>query len=125
MLLRENQKQTIMGIIKEFKTFAMQGNVIDLAVGIIIGAEFGKIVNSMVNDILMPPIGKLMGSSFTDLNYSLDGIVYKTLQEAKDAGAPVIGYGSFIQSVINFLVVAFCIFIVVKGVNKMKTNKAA
>jgi large conductance mechanosensitive channel len=125
VLLRENQKQTIMGIIKEFKTFAMQGNVIDLAVGIIIGAEFGKIVNSMVNDILMPPIGKLMGSSFTDLNYSLDGIVYKTLQEAKDAGAPVIGYGSFIQSVINFLVVAFCIFIVVKGVNKMKTNKAA
>ena len=114
-----------MGMLKEFKEFAVKGNVLDLAVGLIIGAEFGKIVNSMVNDILMPPIGKLMGSSFTDLNYSLDGIVYKTLQEAQDAGAPVIGYGSFIQSVINFLVVAFCIFIVVKGVNKMKTNKAA
>lgn len=109
-----------MGVIKEFKEFAMQGNVIDLAVGIIIGAEFGKIVNSLVNDVLMPPIGKLMGKSFTDLNLSLDGNVYQTLAEAKEAGAPVIGYGSFLQATINFIIVAFCIFIMVKAVNKMK-----
>ena len=115
-----------MGIIKEFKTFAMQGNVIDLAVGIIIGAEFGKIVNSLVNDVLMPPIGKLMGGvNFTDLNFSLDGKTYQTLEAAKTAGAPVIGYGSFIQSVINFIIVAFCIFIMIKAVNKMKTKEAA
>ncbi|MCB9252676.1 MAG: large conductance mechanosensitive channel protein MscL [Flavobacteriales bacterium] len=113
-------------MLKEFKEFAVQGNVIDLAVGIIIGAEFGKIVNSMVNDILMPPIGKIMGGvSFVDLNLSLDGNVYKTLAEAKEAAAPVIAYGSFIQSVINFIVVALCIFFVVKGVNKMKKKETA
>ena len=112
-----------MGIIKEFKTFAMQGNVLDLAVGIIIGAEFGKIVNSLVNDMIMPPIGKLAGGvNFTDLNFSLDGKIYKTLAEAKEAAAPVIGYGSFIQSVINFLIIAFCVFILVKAVNKMKVT---
>ena len=91
-----------------------------MAVGIIIGAEFGKIVNSLVNDVLMPPIGKLMQSNFTDLNWSLDGNVYKTLAAAKEAGAPVIGYGSFLQSLINFAIVAFCIFMMVKVVNKMK-----
>lgn len=112
-----------MGIIKEFKAFAMQGNVIDLAVGIIIGAEFGKIVNSLVNDVIMPPFGKLLGGvNFTDLNFSLDGTVYKTLEEARKAGAPVIGYGSFLQSVINFMVIAFCIFILVKAVNNMKSK---
>ncbi|MCC6722714.1 MAG: large-conductance mechanosensitive channel protein MscL [Bacteroidia bacterium] len=114
-----------MGIIKEFKEFAMQGNVLDLAVGIIIGAEFGKIVNSLVNDVLMPPIGKLLGGvNFTDLNLSLDGNVYKTLEEAKAAGAPVIGYGSFVQSTINFIIVAFCIFILIKAVNKMNRKPA-
>jgi large conductance mechanosensitive channel len=113
-----------MGIIKEFKAFAMQGNVIDLAVGIIIGAEFGKIVNSLVNDVLMPPLGKVMGGNFTDLNFSLDGNVYKTLAEAKEASAPVIGYGSFIQATINFIVIAACIFLIVKAVNKMKKNEA-
>lgn len=114
-----------MGIVKEFKEFAMQGNVLDLAVGIIIGAEFGKIVNSLVNDVLMPPLGKLIGGvNFTDLNISLDGNVYKTLEEAKSAGAPVLGYGSFIQSVINFLIVAFCIFILIKAVNKFNRKTA-
>lgn len=113
-----------MGIVKEFKEFAMQGNVIDLAVGIIIGAEFGKIVNSLVNDVLMPPIGKLMGGNFTDLNISLDGNTYKTLAAAKEASAPVIGYGSFLQATINFIIVAFCIFIMVKAVNKMKKKTA-
>lgn len=114
-----------MGILKEFKEFASQGNVIDLAVGVIIGAEFGKIVNSLVNDVIMPPIGKLLGGvNFTDLNVSLDGNVYKTLEEAQKAGAPVIGYGSFIQSVINFTIIAFCIFILVKAVNKMNKKPA-
>lgn len=114
-----------MGVIKEFKEFAMQGNVIDLAVGIIIGAEFGKIVNSLVNDVIMPPIGKLMGGvNFTDLNISLDGTAYKTLALAKEAGAPVIRYGSFLQAVLNFVIVAFCIFIMIKAVNKMKKKEA-
>ncbi len=114
-----------MSVVKEFKEFAMQGNVIDLAVGIIIGAEFGKIVNSLVNDVLMPPIGKLMGGvNFTDLNFSLDGNVYKTLAAAQEAGAPVIGYGAFIQACINFIVVAICIFMLVKTVNKLKNKQA-
>jgi len=112
-----------MGIIKEFKQFALQGNVIDLAVGIIIGAEFGKIVNSMVNDIIMPPISKLMGGiNFSDLNISFNGVCYKTLEEAKTAGAPVLAYGSFIQAVINFVIVAFCIFLMIKAVNKSKNK---
>jgi large conductance mechanosensitive channel len=114
-----------MGIVKEFKEFAMQGNVIDLAVGIIIGAEFGKIVNSLVNDVLMPPLGKIMGGvNFTDLNISLDGNAYKTLAAAKEAGAPVIGYGSFLQASLNFVIVAFCIFIMIKAVNRMKKKQA-
>lgn len=114
-----------MGIVKEFKQFAMQGNVLDLAVGIIIGAEFGKIVNSLVNDVLMPPLGKLIGGvNFTDLSISLDGNTYKTLEEAKAAGAPVIGYGSFIQASINFVIVAFCIFILIKAVNKLNRKEA-
>ena len=114
-----------MGIVKEFKEFAYQGNVIDLAVGIIIGAEFGKIVNSLVNDVMMPPLGKLMGGvNFTDLNWSLDGNVYKTLAAAKEAGAPVIGYGSFIQASINFIVIIFCVFILVKAINNMKNKPA-
>ena len=114
-----------MGIVKEFKEFAIQGNVIDLAVGIIIGAEFGKIINSLVNDMIMPPIGKLLGGvNFTDLNWSLDGNVYKTLAEAKAASAPVIGYGSFIQATINFIVVIFCVFLIVKAVNKMRKKPA-
>ena len=113
-----------MGVIKEFKEFAMQGNVIDLAVGIIIGAEFGKIVNSLVNDVLMPPLGKLMGGvNITDLNISLDGTTYKTLAAAKEAGAPVLGYGSFAQAVLNFVIVAICIFIMIKAVNKMKKKE--
>jgi len=108
-----------MGILKEFKAFAMHGNVIDLAVGIIIGAEFGKIISSLVDDVLMPPLGSLIGSRFTDLNLALDGNVYKTLAAAKEAGAPVIGYGSFIQAVLNFTIIIFCVFLMVKVVNKL------
>lgn len=112
-----------MSIIKEFKEFAMKGNVVDLAVGVIIGVAFGKIVTSMVNDVLMPPIGKLMGGvNFTDLFYNLDTTKgpFASLKAAKDAGAAVIAYGSFINTVIDFTIVAFCIFMVVKGMNSMK-----
>lgn len=112
-----------MSMIKEFKEFAMRGNVIDLAVGVVIGAAFGKIVTSMVNDILMPPIGKAMGGvNFTDLFINLDPSkgTFTSLKAARDAGAAVITYGVFINTIIDFLIVAFCIFLVVKGVNRLK-----
>ena len=111
-------------MLKEFKEFAMKGNVVDMAVGIIIGGAFGKIITSMVNDIIMPPIGKLMGNvNFGDLFISLDpektkGIV--SLAKAKEAGAAVIAYGQFINIVIDFVIVAFCIFMLVKAMNSMK-----
>jgi len=117
-----------MSIIKEFKEFAMKGNVVDLAVGVIIGVAFGKVVTSVVNDIVMPPIGKLMGGvNFTDLFYNLDptrlakdGSVIKSLAQAKEAGAAVIAYGSFINTVIDFTIVAFCIFMIVKAMSYLK-----
>jgi large conductance mechanosensitive channel len=112
-----------MSMIKEFKEFAMRGNVVDLAVGVVIGAAFGKIVTSMVNDILMPPIGKMMGGvNFNDLFLNLDPGkgTFASLKAAKDAGAAVIGYGAFINTVIDFIIVAFCIFLVVKVMNRMK-----
>lgn len=115
-----------MGLMKEFRDFAMRGNVIDLAVGVIIGAAFGRIVNSMVEDVIMPPIGKLIGNmDFTNLYaplYSLpDGIKEypKTLAEAKTMGS-VIAYGNFLTITINFLIVAFCIFMVIKLMNTAK-----
>lgn len=113
-----------MGMLKEFKVFAMRGNVVDLAVGLVIGAAFGKIVSSLVSDVIMPPIGKLMGGvNFSDLFISLDpgktaGI--RSLAEAREAGAAVIAYGSFINAVIDFVIIAFCIFLLVKAVNRMK-----
>ena len=117
-----------MSIIKEFKEFAMKGNVVDLAVGVIIGGAFGKIVTSLVNDVIMPPIGKAMGGvNFSDLFINLDpskrtptGEPIHSLVQAKAAGAAVIGYGSFINTMIDFLIVAFCIFMVVKAMNTMK-----
>ncbi|WP_216671600.1 large conductance mechanosensitive channel protein MscL [Saccharibacillus qingshengii] len=120
-----------MGIIKEFKEFAMRGSVIDLAVGVIIGAAFGKIVTSLVNDIIMPPIGKLLGGvDFADLFYNLDpdivladGSAVRTLAQAQQAGAAVIAYGQFINNVIDFLIVAFCIFLLVKGINMLKRKE--
>jgi large conductance mechanosensitive channel len=116
-----------MKIIQEFKAFAMRGNVVDLAVGVVIGAAFGKIVTSMVADVLMPPIGKAMGGvNFVDLFINLDPAKgpFPSLKAAKDAGAAVIAYGSFINTVIDFTIVAFCIFMVVKGVNAMKKKPA-
>jgi len=118
-----------MGMLKEFKEFAMRGNVVDLAVGIIIGAAFGKIVSSLVGDVIMPPIGKLMGGvNFSDLFISLDpektaGI--NSLAKAKEAGAAVIAYGSFLNTVIDFVIVAFCIFLLVKAMNRMKKTPEA
>jgi len=113
-----------LGILGEFKEFAMRGNVVDLAVGVIIGGAFGKIVTSLVNDVLMPPIGKMMGGvDFNNLYeplYSLPpgAVPAKTLAEAQKVGA-VIAYGSFINTIIDFIIVAFCIFMVVKIMNKM------
>ncbi|HUK81435.1 MAG TPA: large conductance mechanosensitive channel protein MscL [Verrucomicrobiae bacterium] len=110
-----------MGMVKEFKEFAMRGNVIDMAVGIIIGGAFGKIVSSMVNDVLMPPIGKVLGGvNFADKFINLSSGEYKSLADAKAAGAAVIAYGSFINVVIDFVIVAFCIFLLVKAMNTMK-----
>jgi large conductance mechanosensitive channel len=121
-----------MSMLKEFKEFAMRGNVVDLAVGVIIGGAFGKIVTSLVNDILMPPIGKAMGGvDFKDLFINLDsgkttkaGAAIKSLADAKEAGAAVIAYGSFINTVIDFIIVAFCIFIVVKVMNRLQHKPA-
>ena len=113
-----------MGFIKEFKEFAMKGNVMDMAVGVIIGGAFGKIVSSLVDDVLMPLIGKLTGGvSFVDLFVTLGDGDYKTLAAAKEAGAAVFAYGQFIQNIVDFLIVAFCIFLMLKGINKMNRKK--
>jgi len=109
----------------DFKAFVMRGNVVDLAVGVIIGAAFGKIVSSMVDDVLMPPIGKLVkGVDFSNLFIALDGNTYPTLKAAKDASAATVNYGLFLNTVINFVIVAFCVFIIIQIVHKW-TNKPA
>ena len=123
-----------MSILKEFKEFAMRGNVVDLAVGVVIGAAFGKIVTSLVNDVIMPPIGKLTGGvDFNDKFINLDNDklskflsahpevdpTHITLKMAKDAGATVIAYGSFLSTILDFVIVAFCIFLIVKMMNKL------
>jgi large conductance mechanosensitive channel len=106
---------------KEFKEFAMRGNVLDMAVGIIIGAAFGKIVSSMVDDVLMPPVGRLMGNmDFSNLFVSLSGQHYDSLATAKAAGAATLNYGLFLNSVINSLIVALAIFLLVKQVNRLQ-----
>jgi large conductance mechanosensitive channel len=108
-------------MLREFKEFAMRGNVLDLAVGVIIGAAFGAIVNSLVTDIIMPPIGLAAGGlDFKDLFVSLNGQAYPTLDAAKKAGAPVIAYGVFLNTVVNFLIVAFAIYLLVRQVNRFQ-----
>ena len=108
-------------MLKEFREFAMKGNVIDMAVGIIIGAAFGRIVSSMVSDIIMPPLGLVMGKvDFTNWYFNLSGGDYNTLKAAKDAGAVTINYGVFVNNIIDFLIVAFCIFLIVKQFNRLK-----
>jgi large conductance mechanosensitive channel len=105
----------------EFKKFAIQGNAVDLAVGVIIGAAFGKIVSSLVDDVLMPPLGLIIGKvDFSNLFVSLTGQHYDSLPAAKAAGAPTINYGMFLNNVINFLIVAFAIFILVQQINRLR-----
>jgi large conductance mechanosensitive channel len=112
-------------MLKEFKAFVMRGNVLDLAVGVIIGAAFGKIVSSLVDDVLMPPIGLLVKNvNFTDLVIGLNGKAYKTLEDAKLDHAPTLNYGIFLNTIINFLIVAFCVFIIIQLVNHW-VNKPA
>jgi large conductance mechanosensitive channel len=108
-------------MIKEFKQFIMRGNVLDLAVGIIIGGAFGKIISSLVDDIIMPPVGLLLGKvDFANLFISLDGNAYASLAAAKAAGAATWNYGLFINTLINFLIVAFAIFLLIKQVNRFQ-----
>ncbi|MHB0938300.1 MAG: large-conductance mechanosensitive channel protein MscL [Armatimonadota bacterium] len=110
---------------KEFKEFAMRGSVLDLAVGIIIGGAFGKIVSSFVGDVLMPPLGLLLGKmDFSNLFISLNGQTYASLQAAKAAGAPTLNYGLFANTVIDFIFVAFAVFLLVRAVNRMKRQEA-
>jgi large conductance mechanosensitive channel len=111
---------------KEFKDFAMRGNVVDMAVGIVIGGAFGKIVSSFVNDVLMPPIGLALGDvDFTSLFLNLSSAGYETLAAAEEAGAPVLKYGSFLQTVVDFIIIAFAIFMVVRAMNNMKKAEEA
>lgn len=113
-------------MLKEFRDFAVRGNVVDLAVGIIIGAAFTTIVNSLVKDILMPPIGYIMGGiDFSNFFITLKGGEYETLKAAQDAGAVTINYGLFLNAVINFLIVSFAIFMLVKQINRFKKAEEA
>ena len=113
-------------MLKEFKAFAMRGNVLDLAVGVIIGAAFGKIVTSFVNDILMPPIGLLISKvDFSNLFVDLSGAHHASIAEAKAAGAATLNYGLFVNNIIDFLLVAFAVFLMVKQVNRLQAAPPA
>ena len=108
-------------MLKEFRAFVMRGNVVDLAVGVIIGGAFGKIVSSLVSDIIMPPIGLLLnGVDFTSLFISLNGQAYATLAEAQKAGAPTLNYGNFVNNIIDFLIVALVIFLMIRAINRLQ-----
>ncbi|HLK11768.1 MAG TPA: large conductance mechanosensitive channel protein MscL [Candidatus Binatia bacterium] len=112
-------------MLKEFREFALKGNAVDLAIGVIIGAAFGAIVNSLVNDVLMPPIGKLLGGvDFTNFFIVLGSGSYPTLKAAKDAGAATLNYGVFLNTVINFTIIAFVLFVVVRMMNRLKRQEA-
>ncbi len=113
-------------MLKEFKEFAMKGNVLDMAIGVILGGAFGKIVSSIVSDILMPPIGLLLGRvDFSSLFVNLSGAPQPSLAAAKAAGAPTINYGVFLQTVLDFIIIAFVIFMIVKQVNRFKRPQPA
>jgi len=114
-----------MGFISEFRDFAMKGNVLDMAIGIIIGAAFGGIVNSLVKDVIMPPVGMIMGGiNFADMFVALDGKTYANLAAAQAAAAPTINYGLFINAIINFIIVALAIFLLIRQVNAAKKKPA-
>lgn len=111
---------------KEFKEFAVRGSVLDLAVGIVIGAAFGKIVNSLVNDVLMPPIGLVIRHvDFKELFVNLSGASYATIEDAKAHGAPTLNYGVFLNTIFEFVIIAFAIFLVVRAVNRLHSKEAA
>jgi len=111
---------------KEFKEFIMRGSVLDLAIGVIIGGAFGKIISSLVNDVIMPPIGLLLGKvNFTDLYINLSSTEYPSLTAAQEAGAPTLNYGLFLNSILEFLIIALVIFLIVKQVNRMMKPKEA
>ena len=113
-----------MSFYDDFKKFAMRGNVVDLAVGVIIGGAFGKIVSSLVSNVVMPPLGMLIGKvDFTNLFISLNGQDYATLEAAKKAGAPVIAYGSFLNAVLDFVILAFVVFCMIRQINKLMPEK--
>lgn len=113
-------------MLKEFKEFAMKGNVLDMAIGIIIGAAFGKIISSLVSDVLMPPIGLVIGKmDFSDLFVNLSDKPYASLAEAKAAGAPTLNYGLFVNTVVDFVIVAFVIFLLVRQVNRLRARQEA
>jgi large conductance mechanosensitive channel len=112
-------------MIKEFKEFIMKGNVLDLAIGVIIGGAFGKIVSSLVTDVLMPPLGMLLGKvDFSSLYINLSGGTYASLAEAQKAGAATLNYGLFLNNIINFVIIALVIFLIVKQVNRMQKPAA-
>ncbi|MGH7183608.1 MAG: large conductance mechanosensitive channel protein MscL [Nitrospiraceae bacterium] len=113
-------------MLKEFRDFAMRGNVLDMAIGVIIGGAFGKIVSSLVSDVLMPPLGLLMGKvDFSSLFINLSGTPQPSLTSAKAAGAPTINYGVFLQATVDFIIIAFVIFLLVKQVNRLKKPQPA
>ena len=113
-----------MAMFKEFKEFVNQGNAMDLAVGVVIGAAFGKIVNSLVNDVVMPVVGLALGRvNFNERFLSLDGQPYASLKVARDANAPVLAYGAFVNSIVEFTIIAFSIFLVVRQINRLRGPK--
>jgi large conductance mechanosensitive channel len=115
-----------MSLMKEFREFAVKGNAVDMAVGIIVGGAFGKIVSSLVNDVIMPPIGKLLGGvDFSNLFINLGAVHYDTLAKAKEAGAATLNYGSFFQAVVDFVIVAFAIFMMVRAINNLRKKEEA
>lgn len=115
-----------MSLMKEFKEFAVKGNAIDMAVGIIIGGAFGKIVTSLVSDVIMPPLGRILGAvDFRNLFINLSAQPYATLADAQKAGAPTLNYGNFIQTVVDFLIVAFVIFTMIRAMNKVRKPEVA
>lgn len=113
-------------MLREFKEFALKGNAVDLAIGVIIGAAFGAVVTSLVNDILMPPIGRMLGGvDFANLFLVLGSGTFPSLKAAKDAGAATLNYGIFLNTLINFTIVAFALFMLVKGMNRLKREQPA
>lgn len=113
-----------MGLTQEFRAFVLRGNVVDLAVGVVIGSAFGKIVDSLVKDVIMPPIGLLLGGvDFRHLYLNLGSVEYATLEAAEKAGAPLIRYGAFINTVVDFLIIALAIFLAIKAVNRLRRTQ--